>query len=442
MKKYLKVTVSGDAPEKQIIFYDGKTIKYDLNIHYAPDGEAMYLDITPYINLRMETDCPYEITDEMPLPPSEGRPKAHFTVPRGWNNDPNGCVFDGENWHLFYQYNPVGTGWGNMHWGHAVSKDLLHFTDCPIALYPDEFGPAFSGSAWIDTRNDAGFGKGAMLLFYTAAGGCSRASENRGFTQRLAYSVDGGKTFTKWGEILALIAPGNRDPKIVRDDEVGVYRLALFLHDDVYALFISNDLKHFEKTQEISLPGDNECPDIFPLKTEDGTKWILLGANDKYYVGDFIDNVFVPSQTIRSLHFGDRAYAAQSFNQVSSSRRVRISWCTSCFANRPFNCSMTTPVEITLKKENGEYALCLNPCKEWLDAGGEESTERFVLSKGEKRNICDIDISVEDDSVKVNGFSCPIKQNENTVAFQVISEPNAVEVYVGEGDRFFCVERV
>lgn len=440
MSLWLKVRVSFAAPVRKIAFFDGDRIRLDLSARYDPAGAEMYADVTPFAGLRLEAECPCELTDSCPPRPAEGRPKTHFTAPRGWNNDPNGCVFDGENWHLFYQHNPVGVDWGNMHWGHAVTKDLVRFTDAPTVLWPDEHGAAYSGSAWIDRRNDAGFGAGAMLLYYTAAGNADRVSAGRPYTQRLAVSTDGGMTFTKVGEVIGHVAGENRDPKIVRDERAGVYRLALYLTEDRYALFTSRDLKNFEKKQELRLPGDNECPDLFPLETGEGTKWVLMGAHDKYYVGEFREDLFVPLQGVRSLHYGNRAYAAQSFNGLPGGRRVRVSWCQGTFPGAAFNCSMTTPAEMTLRPDAEGWALCLAPCAEWLAAGGEAQTRRFTLPVGGSLRLDGAEVRVEETRILVNGFACPRLPGEDEPRFTLIGEPNAVEVYVGEGDRFFCVD--
>ena len=122
------------------------------------------------------------------------RPKIHFTAPVGWINDPNGLVYADDVWHLYHQWNPYGTEWGNMHWGHAVSRDLIAWEHKGVVMEPDEFGTVFSGCGWLDRENAAGFGKDALLFFYTASGGCSQWSADAGnrHTQRLAVSADGG----------------------------------------------------------------------------------------------------------------------------------------------------------------------------------------------------------------------------------------------------------
>ena len=142
------------------------------------------------------------------------RPRIHFTAQTGWINDPNGLVYKDGYFHLYFQYNPYDIAWGNMCWGHAVSRDLLHWTQQDTVLYPDEHGTVFSGSGVVNEHGMLGLPESALLFFYTAAGACNRWCENDNSTQRLAYSLDGGATLQKMNWELATICKENRDPKV------------------------------------------------------------------------------------------------------------------------------------------------------------------------------------------------------------------------------------
>jgi levanase/fructan beta-fructosidase len=266
------------------------------------------------------------------------RPEFHFSSQRGWINDPNGLFYYKDMYHMFFQHNPVGCKWGNMHWGHAVSKDLVHWEEKEIALYPDEMGTMFSGSAIVDTKNATGLKKNendVILLFYTAAGGTdSELSKSQPFTQCLAYSTDGGNTFEKYPEnpIVPFIEPGNRDPKVIYHAESDVYTMVLYLADYRYLLLTSKNLLDWKRIQEISLQDDGECPDFYPLPVDgnmENMKWVLSGASDRYLYGSFDGNKFCSEAEVKRLQYGKlNSYAAQTWSDLSAvdTRRIRIAW--------------------------------------------------------------------------------------------------------------------
>ena len=297
------------------------------------------------------------------------RPALHFTAPMGWLNDPNGCYYHDGLYHLFYQHNPAGSGWGNMHWGHAVSRDLLTWEHRPIALYPDEMGTMFSGSAVVDYENVSGLGDGRrppVLLFYTAAGDTSERSAGKRFTQCLAFSTDGGETFEKYAgnPVIPWIEAENRDPKVFPAGD-GSFLCALYLSGDEYALFSSPDLLHWTMTQRLSLPGDDECPDLYPLPFEGGVKWVFSGASGWYLTGGLRDGVFTPDtpQPRRLGCDADDSYAAQTFFSAGGTRR-RIAWNRWQHAARPelpYCCSMTLPTALSLVSVGGTPYLRAEP---------------------------------------------------------------------------------
>ena len=230
------------------------------------------------------------------------RPQFHFTAKRGWDNDPNGLVFYKGEYHLFFQHNPFGNQWGNMTWGHAVSPDLVHWTQLRNAIEPDRMGTIFSGSAVVDWENTASFQTGpeeTLVAIYTAAGGTSPESKGQPFTQCIACSNDRGRTFTKYraNPVVPHMVGDNRDPKVVWHVPTRKWIMTLYLSGNDYRFLASPDLKTWAKLHDITVPGCAECPDFFEM-TVDGepgvTKWVWTAANDKYLVGMFDGERFCP----------------------------------------------------------------------------------------------------------------------------------------------------
>ena len=219
-------------------------------------------------------------SEEMP-DVAQRRPLIHFSANVGWLNDPNGLMYHDGVYHMFFQYNPCDTRWQNMSWGHAVSRDLLHWEQKETALLPDEDGPMYSGSAIVNEQGKLGLPRDAEILFYTCAGSSSKWSEGKKYVQKIAYSTD-GKTFQKReGCVLENVAGENRDPKVYWHEGKQVYYMALFLEGYDYAIFNSRDLEHWEMTQRLSLPNARECPDLQKVPVEGGGyKWMFWGADD------------------------------------------------------------------------------------------------------------------------------------------------------------------
>ena len=298
------------------------------------------------------------------------RPQFHFTSRRGWLNDPNGLVFYQGEYHLFYQHNPYGWNWGNMHWGHAVSKDLVHWQELSEALYPDEHGTMYSGSAVVDWHNTAGFQSGkdpALVAMFTAAG--------KPFTQGLAYSNDRGRTWTKYAHnpVLGHIAAENRDPKVVWFAPEKKWVMALYLDHNDYALFESLDLKQWHKLQDFTLPGDAECPNFFemPLDGDAGnTRWVFFGATGVYVVGRFDGRKFMPDTQPQRMQNGNCWYASQVYSDMPTNdgRCILIPWGRlpdgEIFRGLTFNQMMGLPVELALHSTSSGASLLINPVRE------------------------------------------------------------------------------
>lgn len=383
--KYLVLPINYRAQNKRLHFYiDGKLV-YDLVAAidpYEPD-EKFYINMERFngktIQIITEPEVVFPIeqsdtgVDDQVAYCGKYRPLAHFTAKRGWLNDPNGLVYYQGKYLMFYQHNPAACTWENMHWGYAVSDDLVHWEEKDIALYPDQDGTMFSGSAIIDKENLTGLKTNendVILLFYTAAGSTSVTAKDKPFTQCLAYSTDGGKTFVKYDKnpLIDQIAPGNRDPKVIYHEESGQYIMVFYLDQNEYAFYVSKNLLDWKELQRIRIPGEIECPDFFPLATDDDPdriKWVLIGASDKYLIGDFDGRKFVPSSD-DPLHLndGNASYAAQTWSDLPDGRRVRISFYSGELTGIPFGSCMSMPAQLSLKTIQDETRLCIYPAKE------------------------------------------------------------------------------
>lgn len=315
------------------------------------------------------------------------RPQYHFTPPRNWNNDPNGLVYYKGEYNMFYQYYPGGMEWGPMHWGHTVSKDLLHWRNLPVALYPDSLGYIFSGSAVVDKNNMAGFQKGdekTLAAIFTYDNPKTHIE-----SQAIAYSNDKGITWEKYAHNPVIPNPGLKD---FRDPSVRWYApekkwvMVVSCHDHV-SFYSSENLKSWTKESEFgkhhgSHGGVWECPDLFPLKVE-GThqvKWILTvnnggspagGGSTQYFVGDFDGQKFIPDDNkTRWLDEGADEYAGITWNNTDD-RTIFIGWINNWPpANKQipsyiWRGGMTLPMELNLKKLNDSTEfLVKNPVKE------------------------------------------------------------------------------
>jgi len=271
------------------------------------------------------------------------RPCYHFTPPSNWMNDPNGLVYYQGEYHLFYQYHPASTDWGTMHWGHAVSRDLVNWQHLPIALYPDEHGTIFSGSAVIDWQNTAGFGKEAMVAVFT------HYREGNHQSQSLAYSLDQGRTWTKYAGNPVLhqpdATPDFRDPKVFRHAE-GHWVMSLAAGNTIL-FHTSPDLINwtlsggFGGGEYGSTGGVWETPDLFELSVDGSseTRWVLTvgvqgdgparGSGTQYFVGSFDGRTFTsenPKNTVLWADHGADYYAAQSWSDEPTGRRIMIGW--------------------------------------------------------------------------------------------------------------------
>lgn len=319
------------------------------------------------------------------------KPQYHYSPPTGWMNDPNGLVFLNGEYHLFYQYYPYGIQWGSMHWGHAVSTDLIHWNHLPIALFPDKLGTIFSGSAVADHENTASFGdgKGCLVAVFTHFKyGLQR--------QSLAFSHDGGRSWFKYENNPVLKNPFKihfRDPKVFwhHDSQRWIMLIACGNHVRFYS---SPDLKNWEYTGQFGRrEGAHgsvwECPDLFEMQVHDESeikKWVMLvsikkhapngGSGMQYFTGHFNDSAFVsdnPPEQICWLDYGKDNYAGVTWNNIpaSDNRRIYIGWMNNwqyarSFPAKVWRGAMTIPRELTLRKTMKGYRLFSTPVAESL----------------------------------------------------------------------------
>jgi len=268
------------------------------------------------------------------------RPQLHFSAQRGWNNDVNGLVFADGEYHMYFQHNPYGWYWGNMHWGHAVSPDLVHWRELPIALYPRRYGDfAFSGGAVVDKDNTSGWKKGTNALIVAAY-----TSTGRG--ECIIYSNDRGRTFQEF-EGNPVIRHSGRDPRPFWYAPGKHWVIAVF-DEGGFAFYTSTDLKKW--TQQSRLEGFHECPDLFELPLGDQKLWVVTAATDNYMVGKFDGKKFTPVTSKLKGDNGRIFYAAQTFSEEPKGRVVQIGWLKVPAPGMPFNQAMSLPQELTLRQ--------------------------------------------------------------------------------------------
>lgn len=368
--KYLVFPVNSMGITKKLSIDCGEGGSYELDIkldYVSPTFES-YIDVSRFMGKEADiTVSPdmllfFREEDVMEIEDvyrESLRPQIHFSAKNGWINDPNGLVYADGVYHMFFQYNPCEQNWGNMHWGHAVSSDLIHWTECDNALFPDDRGTMFSGSAIVDEKNLLGMGSDTVAMFYTTTDP---------FCQNLSYSTDGCKTVIRHpsNPVLPNIIGANRDPKVIWCEELGCYIMALYLDGNEYGIFTTKNLTEWTELQRIVMENDCECPDIFPLTCNGERYWVLIGAHDKYIVGKFADGKFTPVQDILSLHFGNSAYAGQTFTGIPDGRIVRMVWDRWAIPTiaASFCGQMGVPTDLSLEKCGDKYYLCTNPVPE------------------------------------------------------------------------------
>ncbi len=471
-KRYMKLPVNRHAAKVSLRFLEEGKLIWDHNVLLDcehPEYEY-YVDLRELLGKELDFETlpasgyRPELVD---LVPTDGlyrelhRPKAHFTASRGWINDPNGLCYDEGKYHLFYQHNPAGMLWENMSWGHAVSEDLLHWEEKEIALFPDELGSMYSGSAVIDRENRTGLKEtehDVILLYYTACPAQMALSCHSQTSQCLAYSVDGGETFHKYSRnpLIPNIIGDNRDPKVVWAEEENCYYMALYLDMNDFMLFRSDNLLDWEIVQTLTVPGAAECPDFYPLYTERGERyWVFSDASDRYLIGKLEYGRFEPKQYVRRLHYGSKSYAAQTYYNTPDGRRIRMAWNQSAHPTASFTGSMGTPTEMYLSEDADGIALCVRPIKELallhqsfegnnFPSPALDITLTLDISENAKATLSlfglDMTLDAASKTLTVKDCTLPLSIENEYTTLRIITDTTSAEIY--NAGRFACVEHI
>ena len=401
-KKFLLLPVQDNAPEGKvyIIKNNQSILGQSINIRLAREKVDYYvpLDLSAHTGDNIAIDIQgmpsnslcwskIKVSDTFDCTNREDyRPVFHHTPAYGWMNDPNGMFYKDGVYHLYFQYNPYGCTWGNMHWGHSTSSDLVNWEFQGQAIVPDAWGSIFSGSCVVDHNNTSGFGENAVIAFYTSAkptpwGDCQ--------TQSMAYSLDNGKTFIKYEQnpIITSTERDFRDPKVFwyAPGKHWVMMLAVGQHMEIYS---SKNLKEWKKESSFGHKqgahgGVWECPDLVELPVE-GTKekkWVLIcnlnpggpfgGSAAQYFVGTFDGKTFTneaPTLT-KWLDWGKDNYATVTWNNAPDGRCIALGWMSNwqyqaVLPTSQYRGSNTMARDLTLYRQNGELYLKAAPSKE------------------------------------------------------------------------------
>ncbi|MBO9199748.1 MULTISPECIES: glycoside hydrolase family 32 protein [Niastella] len=318
------------------------------------------------------------------------RPQYHFSPHHNWTNDPNGLVYYKGEYHLFYQYNPMGNTWGHMSWAHAISKDLVHWQSLPLAIPEDEKNMIFSGSCVVDKNNSSGFaqkpGQIPLVAVYTAHIIPDKSKPDDYLqNQHIAYSLDDGRTWTKYSgnPVLDLHKKDFRDPKVFWYEPGKKWIMVTVLPNEHIVQFHgSADLKTWSHLSDFGPAGDTngiwECPDLLqvPVIGQAGkNKWVLLNSQQftmQYFVGEFDGTVFhneTPSDTVLRPDYGPDFYAGITYNNLPFGHDpVLLGWANNWkyaqnIPTSPWRSAMSLPRSLRLKKDGNTWTLLQQPVK-------------------------------------------------------------------------------
>lgn len=405
------------------------------------------------------------------------RPRFHFAPARNWMNDPNGLIFYKGKYHLFFQHNPESDQWGNMSWGHATSKDLIHWDEHPVAISYTDTHAIFSGSAVVDYFNTTGFGSvenPAMVAIFT-----DHTHDGSRQAQSLAYSVDEGMTWKRYegNPVLDLEMKDFRDPKVVWNTVNEAWVMSVVKPQEfTVAFYQSRDLKSWDLLSQFSnkngTDGVWECPDLFPLPLDNDPtkiKWVLFisvnpggvtgGSGTHYFIGDWNGREFIADDlTTRWLDYGRDNYAGVTFNDAPDNRRIYLGWMNNWeyakeIPANPSRGSMTIPRELSLVTIDGQITLIQNPVKEILNSGIGDQTFaispsaaptgiRFTRSDGATFDIGydskGKEIYIDRagawfDVASTSIHAAPFDAKERSFEIRVITDAGSVELFIDGG---------
>lgn len=390
-KKYLNIPICAQKEEKLLCLYlldneNGTEEKFtavmvpvdnDQQEKYSYDFYAQ-IPIAQYAgkNLRITVEDVPEIflesicTSDEEEEAKSTHPVIHFAARNGWTNDPNGMVYADGVYHLYFQYNPFGVQWNNMSWGHAVSKDLLHWEQVDSVMFPDADGTIYSGCAIRNERGMLDLPQEALVFFYTAAGGNDEWSKGLQFTQKIAWSVDGGMTLHKEEKpCVPVIYRDSRDPKVYWHEESGAYIMALWLRGNDFGILRSDNLRDWKLVDEFTLKDAWECPDIFSLSAENGEKcWFFWSADGFYYEGTFDGYSFQTDGEKKCAYLTGVPYAAQTYYGTDE-RVISIPWLRLKNDGRTYTGAYGIPVELSCRRTENGFVMIQKPVRElWEQA--------------------------------------------------------------------------
>lgn len=464
VKKFLLLPVQENAPEGKvnIIVNNEFQLEQNINIRLAREKVDYYvpLDSSAYQGKSVSVDvtgmpasslCWKEIklSDTFDSSNRETyRPVYHHTPVYGWMNDPNGMFYKDGVYHLYFQYNPYGSMWANMTWGHSTSTDLTHWTYEGTAIVPDAWGAIFSGSCVVDKDNTAGFGKGAVVAFYTSAKSTPWGDVQ---SQSMAYSLDNGKTFIKYehNPILTSTERDFRDPKVFwyAPGKHWVMMLAVGQEMQIYS---SGNLKEWKKESSFgAMQGAHggvwECPDLVEVAVEGSKekKWVLIcnlnpggpfgGSAAQYFVGSFDGKKFVnesPTQT-KWLDWGKDNYATVTWSNAPAGRCIALGWMSNWqYANNvpttQYRSANTLARDLTLYRAGGELYLKSKPSPEIKKARAEEKKISTFEVKGnyevasllaDNKGAYEIEMTIENKGTSKIDFSLMNEKGEKVAMY-------------------------
>lgn len=466
--KYLLLPIQEEQDEAQVLLSTGSKDDTWMDVRLAQNGTDYYVPFALgngktatvkilglkkdalAINLMRLSDT-FDTTNT-----DYYRPSYHFTPLYGWMNDPNGMVYKDGEYHLYFQYNPYGSKWGNMHWGHAVSRDLIHWEHLDPAIARDPVGHIFSGSSVVDKKNTAGFGKDAIIAIYT------NNSVNHDEVQCIAYSNDNGRTFTKY-EGNPVLTPFDglkdfRDPKVFWYEKDKCWFMIVSA-DKETRFYKSKNLKKWDYVSAFGKglgqqPCQYECPDFFQLPVngdEKNKKWVMTmninpgcwfgGSATEYFVGDFDGKNFTcpDANEVKWLDWGKDHYATVTFSNTGS-RVLAITWMSNWqYANlTPFKQNRGAnglPRELKLYEKNGKYyisedvapeALALRKSTKELGSQTVEGEKAFAGATSGMEGAFEIEADVTADANGIAGIELYNNKRERTLIYIDMKEGKVV----------------